>query len=41
MNGENIGFFFIFYAKDANKVDDMHLNKHAMVFRRKKKNLNE
>jgi hypothetical protein len=37
--------FFIFllflYAKDANKVDEMHLNKHDMVFERKKNNLNE
>ena len=37
MNGENIVFLFL-YAKDANKVDEMHFNKHAMVFGRKKKN---
>jgi hypothetical protein len=33
--------FYYFFAKDANKVDEMHLNKHAMVFGRKKNNLNE
>jgi hypothetical protein len=39
MNGENIGFFIFLlflYAKDANKVDEMHLNKHDMFSKERK-----
>jgi hypothetical protein len=37
MNGETLGhFFIIFIQKDANEVDEMHLNKHAMVLEERK-----
>lgn len=30
MNGKTFALF-VFYARDANRVDEMHSNKHAMV----------